>query len=290
MKSPRKVKISTFGSQITSAISVALVLILLGVMAMALVTSHRLADDIRSNVSIVVKMLPAAADVEVERVGRLIDRQGGVGSVTFASPEKILADEAEIIGDEIIEILDVNPFGAEFEVKILPGYVNADSIAAIASAIAEDPSVDEIVTETEVVDSINSVLARVSVVLLVVAVALLIISFVLINNTVSLAVYSRRFIIHTMKLVGATGRFIRRPFLIAGLLTGLSAAAVAIVCVAALRAYSATFEPLVGDLLGWGTMIWIFAALLVLGPAICVAASAIATTRYLYADYDDMFR
>lgn len=286
----RKAKISTFGSQITSAISVALVLLLLGLMAMALVTSHRLADEIRSNVSIIAKVLPGATDVETDRVQRLINRSHGVAKVSYSSPEKILADESALMGEDLSEILDQNPFGGEFEISVDPGYVNSDSIEVIAAALREDPSVDEVVTETAVVDSINSVLGRLSAVLLVAAVALLVISFVLINNTVSLAVYSRRFIIHTMKLVGATGAFIRRPFLIAGLLTGGAAALLSIACVAGIRVYATTFDPLVDELLDWPAMAWIFAAMIALGPLICVAASAMATNRYLRLGYDDMFK
>ena len=290
MKNPQKVKVSTFGSQVTSAISVALVLLLLGLMSMALITSRRLANEIRSNVGIVVKMIPGAGGDEVARVGALINSQPGVASVEYTSPEKILAEESEISGEDLAMILDHNPFGGEYEVGVAPEWVNSDSIALLAIIIAEDPSVDEIVTQTEVVDSINSVMGRVSWVLLAAAVALLLISFVLINNTVSLAVYSRRFIIHTMKLVGATGSFIRRPFLMAGALTGLAASAVAIAAIAGIRAYAATVDPIVDELLGWPTMAVVFAGMLVAGPLICTCASAIATTRYLRSDYDDMFK
>ena len=290
MKNSRKVKISTFGSQITSAISVALVLVLLGIMAMMVTTSHRLVNDIRSNVGIIVKMLPAAADAEIDRVQKLINRQAGVASIEYSSPEKILADESEIMGENLAAILDQNPFGGEFDVRLLPKYAVSDSIEIIAKAIANDPSIDEIVTETAVVDNINAVLHRLTMVLLIIAIAMLIISFVLINNTVSLAVYSRRFIIHTMKLVGATSAFIRRPFLIAGIITGAVSAIVAIGLISALRAYASTFDPIVEDILVWKIMGCIFAGLLILGPMICLTASAIATNKYLRSGYDEMFK
>lgn len=290
MKNPRKVKISTFGSQITSAISVALVLVVLGAMAMGMVVSHRLARDIRSQIGLVVKVMPGATDAETDRVQKLLSSRRGIEKVSYSSPEKILADESEIIGENITEILDQNPFGGEFEAKLAPEYVDRDSIEAIMKSIEGDPAVDEIVSQTEVVDSINKVLGRVSLLLLIVAGALLVISFVLINNTVSVAVYSRRFIIHTMKLVGATGSFIRRPFLIAGLVTGLVASAGAIACVGCLRVYGATFDPIVEELLDWESMAWIFAGIILAGPGICVAASALATNRYLRLGYDDMFK
>lgn len=290
MNKPRKEKISTFGSQITSAISVALVLVLIGAMAMTMVLSHRLAEDIRKNIDIVVKVLPGATDEEIARVQQLVSDQPGIGNVTYSSPEKILEEESQLVGEDISAILDQNPFGGEFEASLLPSHAFADSIDRISAAIAVDPAVDEVVSQTEVVNNINSFLGRVSVVLLVVAIALLIVSFALINNTVSLAVYSRRFIIYTMKLVGATGAFIRKPFLLAGLVTGLVAAAAAIGCVAAIRVYAASVDSSVDSLLGWDAMAWIFALLLVAGPLICIAASAIATNRYLRADYDKMFR
>ena len=290
MKNPNKVKISTFGSQVTSAISVALVLILLGTMAMALVTADSLADNIRKNVGIVVKLMPGAPDIEIDRVQARLAAIPGIVSIDYSAPDKILEDESKLMGENLAEILDQNPFGGEFELKVAPGYVNSDSIAAMMSVFADDPRIDEIVSQTEVVDNINSILGKVSLVLLVVALALLIISFVLISNTVSLAVYSRRFIIHTMKLVGATASFIRRPFLWAGFFTGLVAAFVAIGCVIAIRTYAATFDPMVNDILVWQQMAWICGAMLVTGPLICIFASAIATNRYLKSSYDDMFK
>lgn len=290
MKKSRKVKISTLGSQVTSAISVAMVLTLLGLMAMAMMTSSRLADDIRSNIGIVVKMLPGASDDDVMRVEQGLRARPGVVGADYSSPEAILAEEAALMGDDPAGILDENPFGGEFAVKLSPAYANSDSISRLAALITNDTAVDEIVSESEVVDSINSLLSRVSMVLLAAAAILLIISFVLINNTVSLAVYSRRFIIHTMKLVGATGGFIRRPFLLAGAATGAVSALIAIGAVAGLRVWAATFDPMVDELLTWPLMAWVFAGMLLAGPAICLTAAAMATNRYLRASYDDMFR
>ena len=290
MRSSTKVKISTFGSGVTAAISVALVLVLFGAMAMTLVTSRSLANDIRGNMGIVVKVLPGAVDAEVKRVERTISRQRGISEVVYSSPEKILSDESTLLGEDISSLLGQNPFGGEFDVRLEPRYANGDSIAKLASAIMEDPSVDEVVSQTEVVNNVNSMLNRLSVIFLIVALALLVVSFVLICNTVSLSVYSRRFVIHTMKLVGATASFIRRPFLIAGITTGLVAAIVACGLLAAIRAYASTFDAVVDTLLPWTDMTWIFAALFGMGITICLVSASIATNRYLRAHYDDMFK
>ena len=283
-------RISTFGSQITSVISVALVLLILGILAMTLEASRSLSDDIRRNMGFVVKLSPSASADDVNRVKHLVSASPAIDSYVFASPDNILAEESRLMGEDLGEMLDENPFGAEFDVRLKPRYACGDSITAISAVIAADDAVDEIVTETAVVDSINSVIRRLTAILLAIAAALLIISFVLINNTVSLAIYSRRFIIHTMKLVGATGAFIRRPFLIAGLATGATAAAIAIEVLAAIRAYSTSFDAALDSALPWPSMGWIFAGVLACGLLICLIASIIATNRYLRADYDEMFK
>lgn len=290
MEKKRTARISTFGSQITSIISVSLVLLILGILAMTLQASHTVGDRIRSNMGFVVKIDPTATDADVARVMAKVKGTKAIQSFAFASAENILIEESERMGQDLGDMLDENPFGAEVDVKVRPEYADADSIAMLAAGFELDPAVEEAVAEAETVRSVNSVISRLTIILLAMAAALLIISFVLINNTVSLAVYSRRFIIHTMKLVGATGAFIRRPFLLAGLWTGVAAAVIAIGLLAGLRAYASTFDPIVDELLNWPTMTCIFVAVTIVGLIICTVASAIATNRYLRAQYDDMFK
>lgn len=282
-------RISTLGSRLTSIVSVTLVLIILGILGMTLRASSALSDDIRSNIGFVVKLSREASDIEAGTLRRQISEARFTESLVYSSAEAILAEESELMGTPLDSLLEENPFGAEIEVKVKPAYACTDSITAIAAAMESVPTVDEVVTQATVVDSVNSFLNRLSVVLLAIAAALLVISFVLINNTVSLAVYSRRFIIHTMKLVGATGAFIRRPFLLAGAGTGAIAGVAAAAILAGIRAYGATFDPIVDVLLPWWTMAWLLAAVIVAGVVICVLASVFATNRYLRADYDEMF-
>lgn len=282
-------RISTLGSRLTSIVSVTLVLIILGILGMTLRASSALSDDIRSNIGFVVKLSREASDIEAGTLRRQISEARFTESLVYSSAEAILAEESELMGTPLDSLLEENPFGAEIEVKVKPAYACTDSITAIAAAMESVPTIDEVVTQATVVDSVNSFLNRLSVVLLAIAAALLVISFVLINNTVSLAVYSRRFIIHTMKLVGATGAFIRRPFLLAGAGTGAIAGVAAAAILAGIRAYGATFDPIVDVLLPWGTMAWLLAAVIVAGVVICVLASVFATNRYLRADYDEMF-
>lgn len=284
-----KTRISTFGSQLTSIVSVTLVLLILGMLAMTLKASGALGENIRRNIGFIVKIDREASETEITRLKRELATARFTESIAFMPADEILRQESEYMGQPLDSLLDENPFGAELDIKVKPLYANSDSIMAIAGRMELVPSIDEVVTETTIVDDINSVLSRLTIILVAIALALLVISFVLINNTVSLAVYSRRFIIHTMKLVGATGAFIRRPFLVAGLLTGLVSAVMACGILAAVKAYGATIDPLLGLLVPWSAMWWIFAIVVVLGLIICLLASALATNRYLRAGYDEMF-
>lgn len=290
MTRKQNARISTFGSRITSIISVSLVLLIIGILGMIMITGQSLGRDIRSNIGFIIKASPDATDVQVRDIRGAITASGAAESFVFSSADAILTEESELMGQPLDSLLEFNPFGAEYDVRVRPEYASGDSIAALASRFEQLEGVDEVVTEAAVVDNVNSVLDRITLILIAVGAAMLVISFVLINNTVSLAVYSRRFIIHTMKLVGATGAFIRRPFLRAGMATGAVASAVACALLAGIRVYAASADALLADILAWEYMYLIFAAIFIIGPLICLIASAIATNRYLRADYDEMFK
>lgn len=289
MKRKKTARISTFGSRITSIISVALVLTIVGILALTLDASSRMGQDIRSNIGFVVKINRDATDADIAILSRQFHAAEYVASCKFSSADSILAEESMLIGERIDSLLDENPFGSEFDIRVKEAWANSDSINLLAGRIEFNPIVDEVVCQTSVVDDINSALGRFTLILAAIAVALLAISFVLINNTVSLAVYSRRFIIHTMKLVGATGAFIRRPFLLAGIATGAFAAVIAVAILLGARTYLTTLDVMFEQILPWSSIWWVALLLLIIGPLICLAASAVATNRYLRADYDDMF-
>ena len=125
--------------------------------------------------------------------------------------------------------------------------------------------------------------------MLLVAAVFLVVSVVLIYNTVHLAIYSRRFIIYTMRLVGATGAFVRRPFIVAGVVNGLIAALIAVIAVIGVQLYAASLDALVSEALTFTRCLPVYGGIVVAGVAICATASAMATNRYLRSDYDDMF-
>lgn len=289
MARKRANRISTFGSQLTAIVSVTLVLLILGILAVIGMAGRSGADQLKSNLGFIVKVERNAVDTQVNRLKQIFNTAPYVSSYVYSSAEEIMEAESKYLGEDLASLLDVNPYGAEFDVKVSPQYASVDSIESLAMKLTEDESVESVLTESSMIAAVNSTLGRASWLLLAVAGALLVISIVLINNTVHLSVYSRRFVIHTMKLVGATGGFIRRPFIYAGALNGLISAIIASLLLVAMLAYSANVDPLLASCFSVRICVIVVAGMMIAGVMICTVASLFATNRYLKANYDEMF-
>ena len=285
----RSNSISNFCSQLTAVVSVTLVLLILGILAIAGIAGSTGADMLKSNLGFIVKVERQAPETEINRLKQTMNTAPYVASYVFSSAEEIMAAESEYLGEDITSLIDINPYGAEFDVKVKPEYASVDSIEVISASFSGDSAVETVLTESTIAAAINSTLERVGLMLVIVAVALLVISIVLINNTVHLAVYSRRFVIHTMKLVGATGSFIRKPFVMAGAVNGVISAAIASVLLVGMLAYGSKVDPLLASCFSVELCAVVIAGMAVAGVVICTLASLFATNRYLRANYDDMF-
>lgn len=289
MSDNRSRRISTLGSRITSLVSVTLVLVLAGLAAIMAIVGTNISDEVRRNLGFVIKMERGCDDTATNRLKQSLLASPGVRQLTFVSADDILAQESEYLGDDISSMLDQNPYSAEFDVKVKPTYAHPDSIASLVEKYRLYESVAGIVTESAVIEGVDATLKRIGSVLAIAAVLLLAICVALINNTVSLSIYARRFVIHTMKLVGATGRFIRKPFLKAAAANGLIAGAVASLAMAGAKVYADGLDPMFGDVLPWIAVSLLCVALTAAGIAICMLTAAFATNRYLKASYDEMF-
>ncbi len=223
----KKSEVSFFNANFTSIISVALLLVILGVVAVFMIAGRNLSDSIKSNVGFAVVVEPNAPDAQVLDLKRYFNDAQYVASAKYISADDALAAWQSDTGEDLMELLGANPLYGEFDVRLKPVYANPDSLAAITAEVAPMPGVLSVEVQKEMIDNINSNIRKISLVLIIIAFALVFISFALINNTVQLSVYSKRFLIHTMKLVGATAGFIRRPFVISSVINGIIAAIVA---------------------------------------------------------------
>ncbi|MCM1336472.1 MAG: permease-like cell division protein FtsX [Candidatus Amulumruptor caecigallinarius] len=292
MSKKKRSLLSTLAAQMTAMVSVALVLIVIGVMAIGGVAAHSLSSELRQRMGFTVIM---SDDVPADTVRAVLRRwrtEPAVATYRYVSPTKALERWQEATGDDedLVALLGANPFRHEMEVNVRPAYANVDSLRQVMRRVSAWPGVAEVRMQARMIQAINDTITRGALILGGVAVALLVISVVLINNMVRLTIYSRRFVINTMKLVGATAGFIRRPFVVASLVNGMLSGAVALVVLGSIMAYGYASEAPLTSLVPVPELACVLGGVFVLGLLICGLSSLFATNRYLRLDHDDLYR
>lgn len=292
MKEEKEFKISYLAGHATTIISVTLVLLLVGIIAVISIGAERETRKIRESVEISVIMQDAVTDSAANVALNVIKKYPFVKSPRLITSQEAMNQWISDTGENLEEIFGVNPLSPEIEFTIPERYANPDSIKMITEKVGKTEGVAEVAPpDAEMVDAMNHNIEAMSIVLGVIAIVMLVVSFILINNTVRLTIYSRRFTIHTMQLVGATGGFISRPVvgnnMLAGVISGLLASGVILLAMIATPGYAGIS---LDDFISWMDYVWISIGLVVGGALICAAASWMATKRYLHRDYTELFK
>lgn len=223
-----KRKRSLSGMQIfTSCISTALVLVLFGLVVFFVQVAHRLSDSVKEDLVVSVLLSDEAGQDAIQTYTREMQQKTYIKQLDYISKEQALKEHIEEMGTDPEEFLGSNPFSPSLEVHLKADYANSDSLSWITRDIKSQPIVLNVVYQKDLIDSLNQNLQKVSLVLLILAALLTFVSFGLINSTVKMSLYANRFLIHTMKLVGARWSFIRRPFLARSFWIGLISAVLA---------------------------------------------------------------
>lgn len=290
MSKEKKSKISYFQSNFTSTISVALVLLLLGIIAFLGILANTFSKELKENIGFSVVLQSETTPEQVAAMDKMWKASPYVSNVKFISKEAALQNWQAETGENLVELFGVNPLNAEYEVYVKAEYANLDSLQVIERQLKTITFVDEIAMHKSEVDAANRNISNVALVLFVIAVLLMLISFVLINNTVRLTVYSRRFLIHTMKLVGAKPGFIRRPFVISNMLNGLIAAFVSMLFLLGVFLFLQNIDEALVVSFSALEIVAVFAGLIVLGVLICGLAAFLAADKYIRLSYDDLFK
>lgn len=290
MSGKKKVSTARFlNAKITSTISISLVLVLLGITILIIFMGNGLSRFVKENMSFNVMLSPDVTDAEIARIRKNLDAQPFVKSSRFISKEEAKEQLVKDLGEDPEELLGYNPAQDCVEIFLHSEYANRDSIAVVNSVIRQNNNVADLLYQQEAVDLINNNISKVMTVLLILAAVLLLISFTLIRNTIRLSVYSKRFLINTMKLVGATGGFIRRPFVINNIFTGIIAGIIADLIIFAIITYFsreyAEIQPIVGSI----NLIIIFSIVIVLGVIISTIATTFAVNRYVKMKSDHLY-
>ena len=266
---------------ITSSISTTLVLLLLGMVVFFVLSANNLSNYVRENIGFTVLVSDDMKEPEALKFQKILNEKTYVKESAYISKEQALREQTEAMGTDPAEFLGYNPFTASIEIKLNAEYANSDSIAWIEKEILANKKVMEVSYPQDLLDSINQNLQKVSLFLLGLAVLLTLISFALINNTIRLAIYSKRFLIHTMKLVGASWGFIRRPFLLRNMWIGILAGLLADAILIAMASMLVKYEPELVEIVTPQTMLIVMASVFVFGLAITSLCAYISINKYL---------
>ena len=274
---------------LSSVISISLVLLLVGVASMLLVNAKSVSDYFKENMQISVLMKQNVSDEDALEYRELLDGERYIKSTTFVSKEQGRKELAEQLGEDFLDVFETSPIPVSIDVTLEAAYVSSDSLEVVRAEIAESELVEEVVYQRSLVDALNANLSRISMVLGVFIALLLFISFVLINNTVRLSVFARRFTIHTMKLVGATRSFIRAPFLLQSAFQGVFAAFLAIIVLLGLMFLMRSSFAQLFEIFRMELLLLVMGIVLVSGLALCLISTYFVVNKLISLHKDELY-
>jgi len=277
------------GAWISTVISIALVLLLVGVGTLLVTNAKAVSDWFKENMQVSVLLQQQVSESEALAYQQALEAVPGVRSTRFVSREQGVEEMAQMLGQDFLDVFETAPVPISIDVNLEAAYVSSDSLEVVKNAIAASPLVEEVVYQTSLVDALNANLQRISLGIAILVALLLFISFVLIANMVRLNVFSRRFSIHTMQLVGATRRFIRAPFMAQSALQGLFAALLAVaVLVGALFFLRDEFAQLF-RIFSLESLLVTMGVMVLSGVVICTVSTFLVVNRLVGYDRDQLY-
>lgn len=274
---------------ITAGISTTMVLFLLGLVVFFVLTANNLSVYIRENISFSAVLDDGVKETSIIKFQERLNKKNYVKQTIYISKEQALKEQTEAMGTDPTEFLGQNPFSASIEIKLKANYTHPDSIKWIEKELLKEKSIIELNYPQNLLESVNDNIRKISAFLLGLAALLSLISFSLINNTIRLTIYSKRFLIHTMKLVGASWGFIRRPFMIRNFWIGVVSAAAA-GAILTLSAYLAVkYEPELLAIITPESIVIVICSVLVFGILITTLCAYISINKYLKMKINELY-
>ena len=275
---------------ITLCISTALVLILVGLVVLSVLSARNLSKVVKENLTVTLVLSEEITEPEVAQMKKSLEGKRYVQHVKYISKEQVLAEETKALGYDPTEFVGVNFYTASLELHLKSDYANRDSMKWIGAELKKHQKVKEVDFQQDLMDQVNDNIGKASIVLIVLAVLLSIISFSLINNHVRLGVYASRFNIHTMKLVGASWGFIRRPFIWRAIAIGLVAAIIAILVLGGGVYAWYTKSPDILIVMTWEVLAITAGVILLFGLIITTFCSYVSVNKFLKMKAGDLYK
>ena len=274
---------------LSSVISISLVLLLVGVASMLLVNAKSVSDYFKENMQVSVMMKQDVSEDDALKYMKKLEGETFIKSLDFISKEQGQQEMAEMLGEDFLDVFETSPIPASINVTLEAAYVSTDSLEIVKGKIASSSLVEEVVYQTSLVDALNANLSKISLILAVFIGLMLFISFVLINNTVRLNVFARRFTIHTMKLVGATRSFIRAPFLVQSVFQGLFSAFIAIIVLVGLLYFVRSEFVQLFEIFRLELLLLVIGIVIVAGVVICLLSTWFVVNKLVSLKKDELY-
>jgi cell division transport system permease protein len=276
-------------SYFSVVLSIGLVLFLLGILGLLILNTKKLADHFKEQITISVFLKDSAKQIEVDQLQKSLVMAEYTKSATYVSKEEAAEQHSEEIGENFIDFLGYNPLKNSIDVQLNAAFVSTDQIEEIASAINAKTYVEEVSYDRPLIALLTENVKNVSFWILIASAVFTVIAVLLINSSIRLSIYSKRFIIKTMQMVGATKRFIRRPFIWTNIKLGMLGAFLALLTLGLVLYYLDKNFPELRLLQDPITLVGLFLGVLLLGVIISLVSTYFATQRFLNLRTDDLY-
>lgn len=273
----------------SSIVSISLVLLLIGVAALLIINAGSVSRYFKENLQVSVLLKQDVTEAQAAKYGEKLSALPYIRETRLVTREQGTEELKAMLGEDFLSVFETSPVPVSLDLSLHADYVSADSLAKIIPVLEASELVDEVNCQTSLVDALNANLARISLVLGVFILLMLFISFVLINNTVRINVFSRRFTIHTMKLVGATKGFIRGPFLVRAVLQGLISAALASGLMALGLHFVKKSFPELFTVFTTQMQLMVYAIIVVCGVILCVVSTYFVVGKLVSMSKDELY-
>ena len=276
-------------SYVTLVVSVSLVLFLLGILGLVLINARELSDYLRESLSFSVMLDDAAKEADIRMLQKDLDAKAYVKSTAYVSKDEAAAKMKAELGEDFINFLGYNPLPPSIDVYLISSYTRPDSVAKIEKYIQQYPFVKEVMYQESLLFLIDENVKKISLFLLIISSFLFLIALTIINNTIRLSIYSRRFLIRTMQLVGATRSFIRKPFIVQSAFHGFLAALIAMTLLLGLLYLIEKEFFLMFTFESTNLLLLLGAAIIIIGVFINIISTYFSVNRYLSISEDKLY-
>lgn len=275
---------------LTSTISTTMALLLLGALTLFVLTAREIRNYVHQDLTITTILADSTSETTAQNLVVTLGEKFYVHKIEFISREQALQEQVEVLGINPHEFLGKNPFSISLEMKMKADYVCTDSLAWITEDLMQESAIVDVIYPKDVVETINQNLSTITYILILITVVLLVISISLINNTVHMGIYSQRFVINTMKIIGARWNFIRRPFMLRSLRIGLISAAIATLFLLVAVQWAIGIESSLAQFIPTRNVLIMVACIFAFAMVITLTCTFISVTHFLKMQERDLYR